>query len=66
MKKKNYESPLTKYVEVELEGCLCGSVYEGGIKNAEGVTIKEHSFGVTGDYTGSSWDGEENITNGGF
>lgn len=66
MKKKKYESPFTKYVEVKLESCLCGSVYEEGEKNAKGVTIEEHTFGATGNYTDTPWDGEESTTNGGF
>lgn len=66
-KLKEYETPQTTFVEVELEGNFCASVFEGGTENADGVTIEEHGFakptnddGTTnyweGDYSGSNWD----------
>lgn len=58
---KKYVAPQTKHVEVELEGNFCASVYEGGTKNADGVTIEEHGFANPeaaweGDYSGGTWD----------
>ncbi len=62
MKRKEYESPQTLIVEVELEnGFMAASVFEDGTENAEGVTIEEHGFANPdaeweGDYSGSTWD----------
>ena len=61
-KQKEYESPQTTFVEVELEqGFMKASVFEGGTENASGVTIEEHGFANPdanweGDYSGSNWD----------
>lgn len=54
MKKKLYETPRTQHVEVETEGNFCGSVFEGGTENAEGVTIEEHGFANPG----AAWEGD--------
>ena len=61
-KRKEYETPQTTFVEVELEqGFMKASVFEGGTENADGVTIEEHGFANPGadwegDYSGSDWD----------
>lgn len=67
-KQKEYESPQTTFVEVELEqGFMKASVFEGGTENAEGVTIDEHGFATPtnsdgstnyweGDYSSDGWD----------
>lgn len=61
-KQKEYESPQTTFVEVELEqGFMKASVFEDGTENAKGVTIEEHGFADStkdweGDYFGSDWD----------
>lgn len=61
-KQKEYESPQTTFVEVELEqGFMKASVFEGGTENAEGVTIEEHGFANPkedweGDYFDDTWD----------
>lgn len=62
MKKKKYEAPQTRYLEVELEqGFMAASVFEDGKDNAEGVTIEQHGFADPekaweGDYTNDGWD----------
>lgn len=66
-KQKEYETPQTTFVEVELEqGFMKASVFEGGTENADGVTIEEHGFANPGtsenpnywegDYSNSEWD----------
>lgn len=61
-KQKEYETPQTTFVEVELEqGFMKASVFEGGTENAEGVTIEEHGFAKPGadwegDYSDKGWD----------
>lgn len=60
-KQKEYESPQTTFVEVELEqGFMKASVFEGGTENASGVTIEEHEFASSedweGDYSNDGWD----------
>lgn len=62
MKKKKYEAPQTRYLEVELEqGFMKASVFEDGKENAEGVTIEKHEFANPGaawegNYTTEGWD----------
>lgn len=62
MKKKEYEVPLTRYLEVEMEqGFMKASVFEGGTENAEGVTIEKHGFANPdqsweGNYTNDGWE----------
>lgn len=67
-KQKEYETPQTTFVEVELEqGFMKASVFEDGTENASGVTIEEHGFATPknsdgtvnnweGDYSGGTWD----------
>lgn len=61
-KRKEYETPQTTFVEVELEqGFMKASVFEGGTENASGVTIEEHGFANPdanweGNYTNDGWD----------
>lgn len=61
-KQKEYETPQTTFVEVELEqGFMDASVFEGGTENADGVTIEEHGFADPtkdweGDYSNDGWD----------
>lgn len=64
-KQKEYETPQTTFVEVELEqGFMKASVFEDGTENASGVTIEEHAFANPdaaweGDYTqgdNAGWD----------
>lgn len=62
MKKKKYEAPQTRYLEVELEqGFMAASVFEDGTDNADGVAIEKHEFANPtapweGDYTTDGWD----------
>lgn len=63
MKKKKYEAPQTRYLEVELEQgfMIKASVFEDGKENAEGVTIEQHGFADPekaweGNYTNDGWD----------
>lgn len=63
MKKKKYEAPQTRYLEVELEQgfMLKASVFEDGTENADGVTIEKHGFADPekaweGDYTNDGWE----------
>lgn len=62
MKKKKYEAPQTRYLEVELEqGFMAASVFENGKENAEGVTIEQHGFADPenaweGNYTDEGWE----------
>lgn len=61
-KQKEYETPQTTFVEVELEqGFMKSSVFEDGTENASGVAIEEHEFANPnanweGDYTNDGWD----------
>lgn len=62
MKKKKYEAPQTRYLEVELEQgfMIKASVFEDE-KNAEGVTIEQHGFADPekaweGNYTNQGWE----------
>lgn len=51
MKKKEYEVPLTRYLEVEMEqGFMSASMFEDGNKHDEGVSIEGHSIGNSGNY----------------
>ncbi|WP_294586066.1 hypothetical protein [uncultured Phocaeicola sp.] len=55
--KKTYESPQTKHVEVELEeGFMKASVFDPEDQHDEGVTIQNHEFGETHDFTDEGWD----------
>lgn len=58
MKKKNYETPHTQHVEVELEeGVMTSaSVFDPEDQHDEGVTIQNHEFGETHDFTDEGWD----------
>lgn len=63
MKKKKYEAPQTRYLEVELEQgfMIKASVFEDGKENAEGVTIEQHGFADPekaweGNYTNQGWE----------
>lgn len=61
MKKKLYETPQTQHVEVEMEEGIMNkaSVFEPDGKHDKGVTIQNHEFGETHDFTDDEWD---NIT----
>lgn len=60
MKKKNYETPHTQHVEVELEEGIMttASIYDPSNHQEEGVTIEGHEFGNSMDFSGDSWDSE--------
>lgn len=61
-KQKEYETPQTTFVEVELEqGFMKASVFEDGTENAEGVTIEEHGFANPGQ----EWEGDYSDPNNG-
>ena len=51
--KKIYNPPITEMVEVE---------FEGGFMD-DGVSIKGHEVGNTGDYTDIGWDGDNTFNN---
>lgn len=51
MKKKEYEVPLTRYLEVEMEqGFMKASVFEPEDGHDKGVSINGHEFGNSGNY----------------
>lgn len=57
MKKKKYEAPQTRCLEVELEqGFMNASVFDPEDKHDEGVTIDGHKFGKKGDFSNESWE----------
>lgn len=57
MKKKKYEVPQTKYSEVELEqGFMEASIFGEKGEHDEGVTIQNHEFGETHDFSDGGWD----------
>lgn len=56
-KQKEYESPQTTFVEVELEqGFMKASVFDPEDGHDKGVTIQNHEFGETHDFTDEGWD----------
>lgn len=56
-KQKEYESPQTTFVEVELEqGFMKASIFEAENQQDDGVSIEGHEVGNTGDYTDVGWD----------
>lgn len=61
MKKKKYEAPQTRYLEVELEqGFMTkASIFEPEDGHDKGVTIEGHEIGNSGDYFDNgkgTWD----------
>lgn len=60
-KKETYEAPQTQMSEVELEqGFMNASVFDPKDQHDEGVSIKGHEFGNSGNYfdneNGASWN----------
>ena len=60
-KKETYEAPQTQMSEVELEqGFMNASVFDPEDQHDEGVSIKGHEFGNSGNYfdneNGASWN----------
>lgn len=50
-KQKEYETPQTTFVEVELEkGFMNASVFDPEDGHDEGVSIEGHAFGNSGNY----------------
>lgn len=61
-KQKEYESPQTTFVEVELEqGFMKASIFEAENQQDDGVSIEGHEVGNTGDYTEVGWDKDSPI-----
>lgn len=60
--KKEYIAPLTEKTEVELEQGFMSSasVFDSENGQDDGVSIKGHEVGNTGDYTNIGWDNQEN------
>lgn len=57
MKKKEYEIPRMDKMEVELEkGFMKASIFDPEDKHDKGVTIQNHEFVETHDFTESGWD----------
>lgn len=57
MKKTKYLAPSTKYNDVELEqGFMKASIFEPEDEHDEGVTIQNHEFGKSYDFTKDGWD----------
>lgn len=57
MKRKEYEIPRMDKMEVELEkGFMKASIFDPEDKHDEGVTIQNHEFGETHDFTDEGWD----------
>lgn len=56
-KQKEYETPQTTFVEVELEqGFMKASVFDPEDGHDKGVTIQNHEFGENHDFTEEGWD----------
>ncbi|HJH65463.1 MAG TPA: hypothetical protein OIM59_12690 [Bacteroides mediterraneensis] len=56
-KQKEYETPQTTFVEVELEqGFMNASIFDEKNQQDDGVNITGHEVGNTGDYTTIGWD----------
>lgn len=60
-KQKEYETPQTTFVEVELEqGFMNASIFDAENQQDDGVSITGHEVGNTGDYSdpnnGGGWD----------
>lgn len=57
MRKKCYEAPGMEIIHVELEhGFMKASIFEPEDKHDKGVTIQNHEFGETHDFTDDGWD----------
>lgn len=56
MKRKEYESPQTLIVEVELESCFCASVGERPQDSEGGMTIQDQTPGRAIGGTGDGWE----------
>lgn len=57
MKKTKYLAPSTQYTDVELEqGFMKASIFEPEDEHDEGVTIQNHEFGESYDFTTDGWD----------
>lgn len=57
MKKTKYLAPSTQYTDVELEqGFMKASIFEPEDEHDEGVTIQNHEFGESYDFTKDGWD----------
>lgn len=56
MKKKKYEAPQTRYLEVELEQgfMVQGSIFKPDEGHDEGLIIEEHGFANPG----AEWEGD--------
>ena len=55
--KKKYEAPQTDLTQVELEqGFMSASIFNADNDQDDGVSIKGHEVGNTGDYTDRGWD----------
>lgn len=54
---KQYVAPQTQHVEVELEqGFMKASIFDPEAQHDEGVTIQNHEFGESYDFTSDGWD----------
>lgn len=63
-KQKEYETPQTTFVEVELEGRFCASADVQNPNNAENGQIKEHEVNQDFHFSftdGNSWDSVDKI-----
>lgn len=57
MYKKNYVAPVMEVLKVELEkGFMSASVFDPDDKHDKGVSIKEHEFGNSMDFSDDSWE----------
>lgn len=57
--KSKYVAPSTQRVTVELEqGFMTASVFDPENQQDDGVSIKGHEVGNTGDYTDIGWDNQ--------
>lgn len=67
MKRKQYEAPMTKHTQVELEsGFMTASIFDEENNQDDGVSIEGHEVGNTGDYTQIGWDDPQQTFNNGF
>lgn len=64
MKRKEYESPQTLSMEIELESCFCASIGERPEDTEGGITIQHQDPGKAIGGSGSGWSDGSDFVNG--
>lgn len=64
-KRKEYETPQTTFVEVELEGNFCASANVQNPNDAETGQIENHKVNTDFDFSfgGQDWENSNNVDN---